>query len=291
MLKFVSIFLGAIFLPVIIFSSVHASPEFNGAKIPYKNWHKMVMPAEPITLSLEPGTTAYMDGVPISKQWVAPETPGTHHLLIKTNSGEILYEIVVFVLRPNSAITDRGYIGKYRIGVYPKNTPKGFVELHQEERHLLISPHFKIGQFLCKQQPKVWPKYLLVSENTLTKLEVLLADLNRTREQQAETLFVMSGYRTPFYNAAIGSAKFSRHMYGDAADIYLDYRPRDGNMDDMNSDGKITKADANFLYDYSRDLFKKEQLVDGGLGSYKANAVHGPFIHIDSRGHKARWGR
>jgi len=27
------------------------------------------------------------------------------------------------------------------------------------------------------------------------------------------------------------------------------------------------------------------------LGSYKANAVHGPFVHVDGRGRAARWGR
>jgi hypothetical protein len=29
----------------------------------------------------------------------------------------------------------------------------------------------------------------------------------------------------------------------------------------------------------------------GGLGMYKATRQHGPFIHVDVRGNRARWGR
>jgi len=124
------------------------------------------------------------------------------------------------------------------------------------------------------------------------RLETLRENLVADGITDAKTFFVMSGFRTPFYNTAIGSAKYSRHMYGDASDIYIDVSPRDGNMDDLNKDGKITKADANFLYDYAAKLFSKSDKVKpGGLGSYKANAVHGPFVHVDGRGRAARWGR
>ena len=80
-------------------------------------------------------------------------------------------------------------------------------------------------------------------------------------------------------------------MYGDAADVYIDTKPRNGTMDDLNGDGVITKADANYLYDYAAGLFKRKKHKQGGLGSYKANAVHGPFVHVDARGRPARWGR
>ena len=47
----------------------------------------------------------------------------------------------------------------------------------------------------------------------------------------------MSGYRTPFYNRSIGNqTRFSRHVYGDAADIYAD-DDGDGKMDDLDGDG------------------------------------------------------
>ena len=80
-------------------------------------------------------------------------------------------------------------------------------------------------------------------------------------------------------------------MYGYAADVYVDVSPRDGVMDDLNLDGEITKAVANFLYDCAQELFPEKEVGIGGLGSHKANAVHGPFVHVNARGYKARWGR
>jgi hypothetical protein len=32
------------------------------------------------------------------------------------------------------------------------------------------------------------------------------------------------------------------------------------------------------------------QPFEGGLGLYTANRAHGPFVHVDVRGHPARWG-
>ena len=29
---------------------------------------------------------------------------------------------------------------------------------------------------------------------------------------------------------------------------------------------------------------------EGGLGLYRGNRAHGPFLHVDVRGHRARWG-
>lgn len=261
-----------------------------GDELPRKIWHKMMLPGETLSIARRHDEKAFIDDVEVSEIWTAPAEAGTHHLRILTPYEEVA-RVTLFVLEPKSSISKKGFIGKYRIGHYPRNTPRGFIKLEKEDRNVLISPHFKVGQFLCKQQPGTWPKYLIISENNLLRLETLLDDLNENRNTEADTLFVMSGYRTPFYNTAIGSAKFSRHMYGDAADVYVDTKPRDGNMDDLNRDGKITKADANFLYDYANTLYREKGLIKGGIGSYRANAVHGPFVHIDARGRPARWGR
>jgi len=280
-------------------SVTKSSPKLSPVKLEMRRradamdvWHKKLMPGEDYKLPLKSGQTAKLNGEDFPYSiFTAPDDAGNHKLTIFDADGKLARTLTLFVLEPATSIDKRGYLGEYRIGFYPRNTPKGFIKLEKDEVGLPVSPHFKVGQFLCKQQPGIWPKYVLVSEDNLVRLETLLTDLNEKQNTQAETLFVMSGFRTPFYNTAIGSAKFSRHMYGDAADVYVDTKPRDGVMDDINGDGQITKDDANFMYDYAQRLYKKEGLIQGGIGSYKANAVHGPFVHIDARGRAARWGR
>ena len=275
-------------LSALFMSGAAHAATLDGEAIPYQTWHHMMLPGETLPLALETGESATLDGEALPDGWT-PDTPGNHALRVVANDG--VYDLSVFVMTPSSAIDSRGYIGKFRMGTYPRDTPRGFIRLREADMKMPVSPSFTVGQFICKQQPGLWPKYLLVSGENLQRLETLLASLKEEGLTDADTLFVMSGWRSPFYNTAIGSAKLSRHMYGDAADVYIDHAPRDGVMDDINGDGKVTKADANFMYDYSEELFDEEDVVSGGLGSYKANAVHGPFVHVDARGRPARWGR
>ena len=264
----------------------------NGDVPPYRIWHRLVMPGKAVSLDIPKGYSASVDGEPVAKRWVAPQKPGHYRLQVVDEAGETVQQVALFVLVPATAIDARGYLEGYRIGRYPRNKPKGFIRLGRNDMDISISPSFKIGQFICKQQPGFFPKFLLVSGENIHRLEVLLAGLREEGITKARTFFVMSGFRTPFYNAAIGSARLSRHMYGDASDIFVDVNPRDGVMDDLNGDGTINKADANFLYDFAERLFaSRSDVKPGGLGSYSANAVHGPFVHSDGRGSKARWGR
>lgn len=258
----------------------------------FEQWYETILPGEGLDIALLPEQQLIIDGEVWSEGWRAPRTAQTLKASLVTGGLE-LAKINIFVLEPRSNIDSKGWLNGYRIGKYPRNPPKGFIKLDgPEDKEHDLSPHFKLGQFLCKQQPGHWPKYVLVSQNNVRRLEALLQSLNEDKTTDADTFFVMSGFRTPFYNSAIGSAKFSRHMYGDAADIYVDYKPRNGNMDDLNRDGKVNKADANWLYDYAQRLYKRRKdLPKGGIGSYRANAVHGPFVHVDGRGSTARWGR
>lgn len=264
----------------------------NGDAPPHPVWHRLVMPGKAVRLDIPAGYVATVDDKTVTKRWVAPMAPGHHRLRVVDDAGDLVQMVTLFVLEPATGIDARGYLDGYRIGRYPRNTPIGFIRLGPEDLDIPISPNFRIGQFICKQQPGYFPKFLVITGANIHRLEVLLAALRDRELTDARTFFVMSGFRTPFYNAAIGSARLSRHMYGDASDIYVDDDPRDGVMDDLNGDGRITKADADFLYDFAETLFAKRRDVrPGGLGSYKANAVHGPFMHTDGRGSKARWGR
>jgi len=230
--------------------------------------------------------------------WRAPFEPGHYRLRLRADGGEPI-RLQLFVMMPAWKRED-GKLNGYEIGRYPLppedsperyDRPDGFIEVTEEMRWLPISPHFVLGQFLCKQEAG-WPKYLLLRPRLVTKLERLLAAVN-ARGFAADTLHVMSGYRTPTYNDRLENVPYSRHLYGDAADVYVDSDPIDFWMDDLTGEGRVNRHDAGYLFDIAARLGQRMDLPrsSGGLGEYGATEMHGPFLHIDARGEKARWGR
>jgi hypothetical protein len=189
------------------------------------------------------------------------------------------------------------YLNGYRIGNYPLsstqgnpiyNRPKGFFEVTEENQNMLLTPHFTLRQFLCKQTSD-YPKYLILRERLLLKLEYLLEKVN-SNGYNIETFGFISGFRTPYYNKVIRNVSKSRHIYGGAADIYMD-QDHDGYMDDLNYDGITDEKDVRIFYNLVEGEFGKSSYdrFKGGLGFYKKNNVHNGFIHVDVRGWRARW--
>lgn len=265
-----------------------------------------VMPGERVPVSVaQPGDRTFSlradvgiqtDTGLASWEWTAPTVPGHHLLRVQRDDGEAV-TLRVFVLRPGEAARE-GTLHGYRIGHYPERplrnnpiyqAPDGFIEVTEEMTDLPVSPHFTLGQFLCKQQSDHWPKYLLLRTALLIKLETLLAEINR-RGVHADTLFIMSGYRTPTYNKAIGNVAYSRHLWGGAVDVFVD-NDGDGVMDDLNADGRHDIADAKVLHRVAEDLANNgiwKRLL-GGLGLYGPRPHRGAFVHVDARGNNARW--
>ena len=232
-------------------------------------------------------------------EWMSPESPGLYSLRIRTEAPADSMLLNVFVLVPLSELQGE-YLNGFRIGHYPQeplrgmsiyNPPDGFIEVTRKNRETMVSPHFRLEQFLCKQGGG-YPQYLVLRERLVLKLEVILEALN-TKGYTCRSFAVMSGYRTPYYNKLIGNVVYSRHVWGGAADIYIDENPQDGIMDDLNRDGIINYRDAEVLYDIVDQMFGAswyERFV-GGLARYRKTSHHGPFVHIDVRGYRARWGR
>jgi hypothetical protein len=209
-------------------------------------------------------------------------------------------------LRPRSD-KQNGRVGLYFIGNWPGETgpvkapakapparyqpPSGFIEVTQQNADTRLSEHFKLRDFLTHDQPNVWPKYLVIEMRNVDKLELVLSDL-AAHGIDVSGVRVMSGFRTPQYNKGGGNtggrAGLSRHMYGDAADIFID---SDGNgaMDDLNHDGRVDINDARVILQAEDRVEAAHPELVGGGGVYPAEAGHGPFIHIDSRGYRARW--
>ncbi len=197
-----------------------------------------------------------------------------------------------------------GRIGRYRIGYWPHerrgaprseaySLPAGFIEVTPQNAETYISEHFRLADFLTHDQQDVWPKYLVLQERLLDKLELVMEELN-AMGVRAEHLSVMSGFRTPQYNiqgvGKGGRAKDSRHQYGDAADVFVD-NDRDGWMDDITGDGRVDYRDAQVLLRAAERVEEKHPDLVGGVGVYVQTRAHGPFAHIDVRGTRARWGR
>ncbi len=231
---------------------------------------------------------------PRAWQWQAPEHSMVASLVVRSEQGESR-RLNLFVLTPyDGGDTLNGFkIGRYKeqplYGLPAYQRPSGFIEVRQDQLNLEVSPHFKLGQFLCKQDSH-FPKYLALQETLLLKLEALL-DAARRRGIDIDTFEVMSGYRTPSYNRKIGNETvYSRHSYGDAADIFID-RDRNGRMDDLTGDGRVDLADAEVLLALAREVEKNipEPHLVGGLGLYGPKRHRGPFLHVDARGFEAHW--
>jgi hypothetical protein len=232
-------------------------------------------------------------------RWFAPSTTGLYTVKIVHTHTRGAVTLNVFVMVPREQIQD-GYLNGYRIGHYPTETlrqmprynpPRGLIEVTAENEDTLVSPHFRLRQFLCKQEGG-YPKYMILDARLLATLEQLLEMVN-ARGYRAQTFSVMSGYRTPHYNRAIGNrTTYSRHLWGDAADIFIDEAPRDGKMDDLNQDGVIDTHDADLIYQLIENASQPrlQKIFMGGLARYRETSSHGPFIHVDARGSYARWG-
>lgn len=192
-------------------------------------------------------------------------------------------------------------LGTYNVGYWPGESrrvtatyanPAGFIEVTKENADTRVSEHFRLRDFLTHDQVNVWPKYLVLRDQLVDKLELIIADLQK-HGHAVDHMSVMSGFRTPQYNAnggnTAGRATLSRHMYGDASDVYVD-NDRNGRMDDLNGDGRWNFRDAQLLADASARVERMYPDLTGGGGVYKETGDHGPFAHIDVRGNAARWG-
>lgn len=122
------------------------------------------------------------------------------------------------------------------------------------------NPYFTIDEFKCKckkcEMPKGCPPDKLVD---------ILCEI---REHFNAPLIINSGYRCPTHNAKVGGATNSRHTKGDAVDFTIK--------------GVKTKE----VYEFCEALPYADEL---GLAiKHNANEFKG-FVHLDTRGFKARW--
>ena len=228
----------------------------------------------------------------------APPASGIWRLRLNAGAWQQELGDLAVITRVPFDVKQDGYLNGYHIGRYPTEgelredayaPPPGFVEVTPDNQDTRVSEHFRLRDFLTKDQLEVWPKYVALDARELDKLELVMQELNAMGVRAAR-LNIMSGYRTPQYNGpgGDGRARLSRHMYGDASDVWVD---DDGNgyMDDLNGDGRIDEHDGEVI---RRAVDRVEAAfpdLTGGCGVYLSSDTHGPFVHIDARGTRARW--
>jgi len=275
-----------------------------GEVVPYDVMAAFVLPGETLPIqvgSVEPGYVARAEAGTITPagtnawSWRAPLAPGTYPVRVVGVHADSV-TLNVFVMVPYDHMK-YGMLDHYAIGAYPVrwpghgpafDRPAGFVEVTAANESTHVAPHFELSQFVCKSG-NAFPKFVVMRPELLVKLERLLETVN-AHGADAQSFHLMSAYRTPRYNRAIGNTTtFSRHEYGDAADIFVDEHPADGRMDDLNGDGRETAADARVLSAWAEDLDRTDGDLVGGLSAYGPTESHGPFVHVDARGYAARW--
>lgn len=196
----------------------------------------------------------------------------------------------------------RAWLNGYRLGYWPQEkgrlrseaykNPDGFVEVTPDNEDTRVSEHFRLRDFVSHDQKDVWPKYVVLREPLLDKLELVIEDLN-DHGVNAEGMRIRSGFRTPAHNLAVrneGSARDSRHQFGDAADVFID-QEGNGKMSDLNGDRKVNFADVKMILDAVERVEARYPELVGGTGLYAYSGRSGPFAHIDVRGTRARWVR
>jgi uncharacterized protein YcbK (DUF882 family) len=238
----------------------------------------------------------------VSEDFTAPKDPGVYKLAVEMNKATRAIEDLKVITLVPFAEKKNDRIGPYYLGRWPFErggtpprpsyaNPTGFVEVTRENQDTPVSEHFKLRDFLTKDQFDVWPKYLLIDSRLVDKLELIVQEL-QAEGHPVEHVQIMSGFRTPIYNHrggnTAGRASLSRHMYGDAADIFVD-DDRNRVMDDLNGDGRIDPADAEVIARAAERVEAKYPALVGGVGIYPACCGHGPFTHVDVRGYRARW--
>ena len=231
-----------------------------------------------------------LSGVPV-------DAPGVHSLGLPAPDGDSL----VVVTLASFGTMKGSRLDAYRVGSWPTRglsardpryaPPPGFIPVTPENESTPVSKRFRLRDFLTHDQQDVWPKVLVLRVALLDKLELIGDELER--RGLPGSLHIMSGFRTPQYNAqgvgpGAGRASESRHMYGDAADVFVDANG-DGVMDDLDGDGKATIRDARVLLAVADGIEGQHPDLAGGLSAYPANSAHGPFVHVDARGVRARW--
>lgn len=113
-----------------------------------------------------------------------------------------------------------------------------------------LAKNFTVKEFACKD-----------GSDPIFINSALVDILQKIRDHFGKPVTITSAYRTVARNNAIKGAKYSQHLYGNAADI------------------KVQGTNPKTVSEYADKLMPNK----GGIGTYST------FTHIDVRPTKSRW--
>ncbi len=219
-------------------------------------------------------------------------------------------DLTALVQFPFNASTQSAVEG-YPIGVYPDESapsvgepvashrdayrpPKFMVKVTPLNEHLYVSEHFTLGDF-SRPDEKGKTRFIALQYPLLRRLERII-DLLNEGGKRVDHLTILRGYISPLEKdrlerEGVSLSDFSRFLYGDAVAFIVD-QDGDKKMDDLNGDGRIDIADAEFLADIAEQA-EVESKLPGGIGVYSNFTdpffQNTPYIQVDTRGWRSRW--
>lgn len=123
-----------------------------------------------------------------------------------------------------------------------------------------LTKNFALSEFTCHDEAGT-----PVPTAYLANVQEVANNLQALRDQLGQPLHVLSGYRTPAHNKAVGGVPDSQHLLAKAADLTV---------------ATLTPAQ---LHARIEALIAAGKMRQGGLGLYPG------FVHYDVRGTRARW--
>ena len=300
-----------------------ASPnDHRNQEIPFiVNPMLVMLPGENLRLSCElegeaGRVTVIKNNFPVREDAVinftAPEKSGSYYIPLVLTAGGRRRETEICVVVPFKASarkTDKGYdvrvdgeeVGHYRHPHRSGNAkvkenpdsyqpPVWWLRITPTNKDFELVPGLTAGDLVAPAEdtgkphtdlaPVCYPMWRAVNA---------LRGALTARGIPGRSLKLISGFRAPPYNRAVGSNAFGRHIYGDAFDFYVDIEG-DGKATDLNRDGKLDRHDAYIIVGIIEDLQDDGKIPMGGIGVYNTvGGDHEVTMHLDMRGHRATW--
>jgi hypothetical protein len=220
-----------------------------------------------------------------------PDSHGTYTVTVSDSIAVQHYVMIVPLDRSQlrTATINSFPIGFYGDGNSRDNLPsRGFIELWPDAFNARISTHLTFSDFLGHTEGG-WPQYMVLDLRLVYKLECVFEKIALSYPA-ARGIHCISGFRTPAYNAAIGNdTGFSLHLYGAAADFWIEGWPENNLIDDLDRNKRIDVFDGEYIVEVTRELEAAGEVAVGGASAYRWITSHGPFVHLDTRGSAAVW--